>query len=138
MIIPERSAQADGELSSGILTAGVAGRAALECDAGRLRRLVGFAGALLIISQGSGLADPAVLLLPVSSACYALYQIATRWVAAYDGAATGIVFSALIDSPAMRAVPPAVFVWRNLFDLALFISLGPIGGGHCLLIRAFQ
>ena len=102
--------------------------------------LVGFARALLIIRPGSGLADPAVLLLLVSSACYALYQIATRWVAAYDGAATGIVFSALIGSLVMTAVLPVVFVSPcNLFDLALFISLGLLGGGgHYLAIRAFQ
>lgn len=102
--------------------------------------LVGFAGALLIIRPGSGLANPAMLLLLVSSACYALYQIATRWIAFYDGAATGIVFSALLGSLVTTAVLPFVFVWpRSLFDLALFVSLGLIGGaGHYLLIRAFQ
>jgi drug/metabolite transporter (DMT)-like permease len=102
--------------------------------------LVGFAGALLIIRPGSGLANPAVLLLLVSAACYALYQIATRWVAFYDGAATGIVFAALLGSLAMSLVLPFVFVWpRSLFDLAMFVSLGLIGGaGHYLIIRAFQ
>ncbi len=102
--------------------------------------LVGFAGALLIIRPGSGLQDPAVLLLLVSAASYALYQIATRWIAAYDSAATGIVFSALLGSLAMSAVLPFVFVMpQSLFDLALFASLGLIGGGgHYLIIRAFQ
>jgi drug/metabolite transporter (DMT)-like permease len=102
--------------------------------------LVGFAGALLVIRPGSGLADPAVLLLLVSSACYALYQIATRRVATYDGAATGIVFAALLGSLATTAALPFVFVWpRDLFDLALFVCLGLVGGaGHYLLIRAFQ
>ena len=102
--------------------------------------LVGFAGALLIIRPGSGLANPAVLLLLVSSACYALYQIATRWVAFYDGAATGIVFAALLGSLAMSLALPFVFVPpRGLFDLAMFVSLGLIGGaGHYLIIRAFQ
>jgi drug/metabolite transporter (DMT)-like permease len=102
--------------------------------------LVGFAGALLIIRPGSGLANPAVLLLLVSAACYALYQIATRWVAFYDGAATGIVFAALLGSLAMSLVLPFIFVPpRSLFDLAMFVSLGLIGGaGHYLIIRAFQ
>ena len=102
--------------------------------------LVGFAGALLIIRPGSGLANPAVLLLLVSSASYALYQIATRWVAFYDGAATGIVFAALLGSLAMSLVLPFIFVPpRSLFDLALFVSLGLIGGaGHYLITRAFQ
>jgi drug/metabolite transporter (DMT)-like permease len=102
--------------------------------------LVGFAGALLIIRPGSGLQDPGVLLLLVSAASYALYQIATRWIAAYDSAATGIVFSALMGSLATSAMLPFVFVMpRSLFDLALFASLGLIGGGgHYLIIRAFQ
>jgi drug/metabolite transporter (DMT)-like permease len=102
--------------------------------------LIGFAGALLVIRPGSGLHDPAVLLLLLSSACYALYQIATRWVGLYDDAATGIVFSALLGSLAMSCALPFTFVLpRNLLDLALLCSLGLLGGaGHYLVIRAFQ
>jgi drug/metabolite transporter (DMT)-like permease len=102
--------------------------------------MVGFAGALLVIRPGSGLHDPAVLLLLLSSGCYALYQIATRWVGLYDGAPTGIVFSALLGSLAMSFVLPFTFVLpRSLLDLALLGSLGLLGGaGHYLVIRAFQ
>ena len=102
--------------------------------------LVGFAGALLVIRPGSGLHDPAVVLLLLSSLAYALYQIATRWVAAFDNAATGIIFSALLGSLAMSLALPFVFVMpKSLFDLALFGSLGLLGGaGHYLVIRAFQ
>src|SRR6185369_8649013 len=46
--------------------------------------VIGFAGALLVIRPGAGLHDLAVLLLLLSSAAYALYQIATRWVSFYD------------------------------------------------------
>ena len=101
---------------------------------------VGFAGALLVIRPGSLLNDPAVLLLLASSAASALYQIATRWVSFYDEAATGIVFSALLGSLVMSFVLPFVFVWPgNPFDVALFLSLGLLGGaGHYLVIRAFQ
>jgi drug/metabolite transporter (DMT)-like permease len=101
---------------------------------------LGFGGALLVIRPGLGFVNPAVPLLLVSSGCYALYQIATRWIAAFDGAATGIIFAALLGSLATSAVLPFVFVLpRTLFDLALFVSLGLIGGcGHYLLIRAFQ
>jgi len=102
--------------------------------------LIGFAGALLVIRPGSGLHDPAVLLLLLSSAAYALYQIATRWVSFYDEAPTGTVFSALLGSLVMSLVLPFVFVLpRNPFDLALLLSLGLLGGaGHYLVIRAFQ
>jgi drug/metabolite transporter (DMT)-like permease len=106
--------------------------------------LVGFMGALLVIRPGSGLADPAVLLLLMSSLTYALYQIATRWVSRHDtaatGAATGIVFAALAGSLALGVVVPFIVVLpRTTFDGMLFGSLGLIGGlGHYLVIRAFQ
>jgi drug/metabolite transporter (DMT)-like permease len=101
---------------------------------------VGFAGALLVIRPGTGLQQPAVLLLLLSSLAYALYQIATRWVGRYDKAATSIVFAALLGSLAMSLVLPFVFVPpRTWFDALLFCSLGLLGGaGHYLIIRAFQ
>ena len=102
--------------------------------------VVGFAGALLIIRPGHALADPAVLLLLVSSGAYALYQIATRWVMAHDSPATGIIFAALIGSLGTTMALPFIFVMpQSLFDWTLFVSLGCLGGlGHYLVIKAFQ
>jgi drug/metabolite transporter (DMT)-like permease len=102
--------------------------------------VVGFAGALLVIRPGSLMRDPAILLLLLGSAAYALYQIATRWVSFYDAAATGIVFTALLGALVTTAILPFVFVMpRSTLDLALFCSLGVLGGaGHYLVIRAFQ
>ena len=101
---------------------------------------VGFCGAVMIIRPGSGFHDPAVFLLLVSSGAYALYQIATRWVMAYDNPATGIIFAALLGSLATTAVLPLVFVMpASLLDLAMMLSLGCLGGlGHFLVIKAFQ
>ena len=101
---------------------------------------VGFLGALLIIRPGSGFADPTVLLLLASSAAYALYQIATRYVAAFDGPATGIVLAALLGSLATTAVQPFIFVMpQSLLDLGMLLSLGCFGGlGHFLVIKAFE
>jgi len=100
----------------------------------------GFLGALLIIRPGSGFANPAVLLLLASALAYALYQIATRWVMAYDGAPTGIIFAALLGSLATTMVLPFIFVMpKSLADLAMLVSLGCLGGlGHFLVIKAFQ
>jgi len=102
--------------------------------------VVGFAGALLIIRPGHALADPAVLLLLLSSGAYALYQIATRWVMAHDSPATGIIFAALIGSLGTTMALPFIFVMpQSLFDWTLFVSLGCLGGlGHYLVIKAFQ
>jgi drug/metabolite transporter (DMT)-like permease len=102
--------------------------------------LVGFGGALMVIRPGNRVLDPAVLLLLLSSLAYALYQIATRWVSRYDGAATGIVFAALLGSLVMSFVLPFTFVLpRTAFDALLLCCLGLLGGsGHYLIIRAFQ
>jgi len=102
--------------------------------------LLGFAGALVVIRPGSGFNDRAVLLLLGSSFSYALYQIATRWVGRHDNAATGIVFAALFGSLAMSLAMPFVFVMpRTAWDALLFSVLGLFGGGgHYLVIRAFQ
>ena len=97
-------------------------------------------GALLIIRPGSGFHNPAVLLLLASALAYALYQIATRWVIAYDNPATGIIFAALLGSLGTSLLLPFIFVMpKSLFDLAMFCSLGCFGGlGHFLVIKAFQ
>jgi drug/metabolite transporter (DMT)-like permease len=102
--------------------------------------LVGFMGALLVIRPGHGFAEPAVLLLLMSSLSYALYQIATRWVSRHDNAAIGIIFSALVGSIALTvAIPFIVVMPRTVVDGLLFASLGLLGGfGHYLVIRAFQ
>jgi drug/metabolite transporter (DMT)-like permease len=101
---------------------------------------VGFCGALLIIKPGTGLHDPAVLLLLASALAYALYQIATRFVMAHDSPATGIIFAALLGSLGTTTLLP--FIWvtpKSLFDLAMLLSLGCFGGlGHFLVIKAFQ
>jgi drug/metabolite transporter (DMT)-like permease len=92
--------------------------------------MVGFVGALMVIRPGSGFHDPAVLLLLLSSAAYAVYQIATRWVSFYDNAATGIIFTALLGSLAMSLPLPFNLVLpHNTLDWLLFVSLGLLGGG---------
>lgn len=102
--------------------------------------LVGFVGALIVIRPGTGLQDPAVLLILGSSFAYALYQIATRWVGRYDNAATGIIFAALLGSLVTSLAMPFVFVMpATVLDWLMFGSLGLMGGfGHYLVIRAFQ
>ena len=102
--------------------------------------VIGFGGALLVIRPGSGLFDPAVLLLLLSSAAYALYLIATRWVSFYDDAAIGILFTALLGSLVMTMPLPLVFVMpHSALDILQFCCLGLLGGaGHYLVIRAFQ
>jgi drug/metabolite transporter (DMT)-like permease len=98
---------------------------------------VGFVGALLIIKPGTGLHNPAVLLL-ASALTYALYQIATRWVMTHDSSATGIIFAALLGSLGTTLLLPFIWVMPNsLADLAMLLALGCLGGlGHFLVFQA--
>jgi drug/metabolite transporter (DMT)-like permease len=102
--------------------------------------LVGFVGTLMVVRPGTGLHDPAVLLILLSSLAYALYQIGTRWIAPSDNAATGNIFAALFGSLGMTLAMPFVFIPpHTVFDGLLFCSLGLLGGfGHYLVILAFQ
>jgi drug/metabolite transporter (DMT)-like permease len=102
--------------------------------------VVGFAGVLLILRPGAGIIDPALLLLCGQVICYALYQIATRRVGAYDNAETGIVYAALVGTAAASlALPFAFRLPESVGDVALFLGLGLFGGlGHYCLTRGFQ
>jgi len=101
---------------------------------------VGFIGVLIVVRPGSGFANPSVLLLVGSAACYALYQIATRRSAQYDDAATGIVYAALIGTVVMSAIVPFDFeLPRRWTDYLLFAGLGVFGGfGHYFVTQAFR
>jgi len=101
---------------------------------------VGFIGALIIIRPGAGFTDPAVLPLLGSSACYAIYQIATRRGGLADSAETAIVYAALVGTVVTSFIVPFFFEMpRSVFDGLLFLALGVFGGfGHYLVVRAFR
>jgi drug/metabolite transporter (DMT)-like permease len=102
--------------------------------------LVGFVGVLIVVRPGAGQLTTAMLLLLCASACYALYQIATRRSSQHDSAETGIIYAALVGTVAMTAVVPFSFEMpHRLFDAVLLASLGVFGGvGHYFVIRAFR
>jgi drug/metabolite transporter (DMT)-like permease len=101
--------------------------------------LVGFAGVLLVLRPGAGVARLAALLVVASATCSALYQILTRRVAASDPPETSVGYSALVGSGVMAAALP--FVWtppRGAADALLLLSLGPVGAlGHYCVARAY-
>ena len=101
---------------------------------------VGFAGALIIIRPGAGVANLASLLILGNAACYAVYQILTRKIGMDDRAETGIAYAALFGAIAMTFVLP--FFWtppQSILHAAMFLAIGALGGlGHFLIIKAFQ
>jgi len=100
----------------------------------------GFAGALIVIRPGAGVAHWGSLLVLGSALFYALYQVLTRIVGASDAPETSVSYSALVGTVVMCAAVP--FFWQppqSLPVLALFCALGVFGGlGHYFVARAYQ
>ena len=96
--------------------------------------IVGFFGALIIIrpgldTPGFDATGPGLVLLLVSAACFAVYQILTRKLSDRDSAETMIVYMPLTGAIAMSCAMPFVGVipegWSNW---TLFILVGVLGG----------
>lgn len=102
--------------------------------------LIGFIGVLIVVRPGSGQLTSATLLLLCASACYALYQIATRRSSQHDSAETGIIYAALVGTVVTSMVVPFGFeAPHTTSDAVLLASLGVFGGvGHYFVIRAFR
>jgi drug/metabolite transporter (DMT)-like permease len=101
---------------------------------------VGFAGALVVIRPGLGHVHWSAVLVLGSAACYALYQILTRRVSAYDDAQTSITYTALVGTAATSLALP--WVWQapaTSVQWLLLAGLGAFAGtGHYFVVRAFQ
>jgi drug/metabolite transporter (DMT)-like permease len=97
----------------------------------------GFAGALIVIRPGGGTSSYLLLILG-SSVCYALYQLLTRRVAAFDRPETSVTYSALLGSILLSILVP--FDWTTPSGPAQWAglaALGILGGlGHYLVAHA--
>ena len=110
-------------------------------DLGRwLAILGGFAGVLVIVQPGADTFHPAMLLSVVNAVLYALFNLVTRNLAAYDSPETTNVLSALGATVALA--PFAWFVWQTPADWLQWVVaclLGVFGGvGHHFLAVAHR
>lgn len=99
---------------------------------------VGFAGALVIIRPGFGMADPAVLIAVLAAVVFALYQLLSRMVAVDPGRVT-LVYTACVGFVVVSFVAP--FFWGPMTaeHWGLMIFSGLLGAaGHFALIKAFE
>lgn len=98
----------------------------------------GFVGVLIVIRPGTELFHWASLLVLVSAASYALYQVLTRRISSSDPPETSAIYSSLVGAFGMFLVLP--FIWQTphgLRDIAYFCSLGVFGAlGHYFVARA--
>ena len=99
---------------------------------------VSFTAPLIVIRPGAAGANPYLLLVLASAACYAVYQILTRRVAGVDRPETSVTYSALVGTVVLSALVP--FVWQTPARLShwlILLVIGLLGGlGHYCVARA--
>jgi len=100
--------------------------------------LIGLSGVLLVTKPGFGDFHFAYILALGNAICMACYNIATRFVSAYDSAKTSIAITSLFGAIALAPIMPFVWIWpESGFIWFLHIAMGAMGGfGHFLLILA--
>lgn len=100
----------------------------------------GFVGVLIVTRPGFGNVHWAVSLSCAGAVCYALYNLMTRVLAAYDPTTTTLVYSSLVGAAILTPFAPGFFVPPASWTLVvLLISTGLWGMiGHWLLIAAHR
>ena len=102
--------------------------------------VAGFLGVLLVMHPGFGTVHWAMLLVLIATLGYALYNLATRYLAAFDPAEVTQTYTPLAG--VIIVAPFALHAWQwpaETWLWALFASLGFWGGlGHWLLILAHR
>jgi drug/metabolite transporter (DMT)-like permease len=102
--------------------------------------VAGFLGVLLVMHPGFGTVHWAMLLVLIATFGYALYNLATRYLAAFDPPEVTQTFTPLVGFVALA--PFALSAWQWPHDVKtsiLLASLGFWGGlGHWLLILAHR
>jgi drug/metabolite transporter (DMT)-like permease len=112
-----------------------------KLDAGRwLAIIAGFAGVLVIVRPGSADFHPAMLLSLINATLYALFNLTTRHLAAYDPPETIQYLPAVVASIVLAPFAIAGWEWpATWLEWSLLCLLGVLGGlGHYLLALAHR
>jgi drug/metabolite transporter (DMT)-like permease len=102
--------------------------------------IVGFIGVLVVMHPGIGTVHWAMLLALVATLGYAFYNLATRYLAAFDPPEVTQTYTPLAGLVILAPFALAVWHWpSSAFEWLLLASLGFWGGlGHWLLILAHR
>lgn len=100
---------------------------------------IGFAGVLIIVRPGTAGWQPE-LLLPVAGATfYAIFQMLTRAVAAYDPISTSVFYAPLVGSLVLAMAMPFLWLTPDPATLGLMLTIGLLGAaGQASLTQATQ
>lgn len=101
--------------------------------------LAGFLGTLFIVRPGGNLFTLAVLLPFCSALCFALYQLLTRKLSAYDSAITSNFLGGLFATGVMSLLVPFFWVTPTMNDAIMMGALGTLGMvSHLLFSQSFR
>lgn len=101
----------------------------------------GFAGMLIIVRPGSGLATIGVAFALATLVCNASLQLTSRKLALSEHPITTVLISSLVGTVAATALLPFGLPdrWPDLWQATLFLSFGVTGSlSHLLLMRAYR
>ena len=104
--------------------------------------VLGFVGVVVVLQPWEHAVVWEMLLVLVAAFCYAIYQLLTRQVAAYDDAATSAVYAVAVGAVVVSFILPFVYVlpapgeWHYWLG---FIAVGFVGGfRHLFMVKAFE
>lgn len=121
----------------------VLGALVLKEHVGRRRWIavaVGFLGTMIVIRPGLGVFHPAMLLIIVAAAFFALRQILSRVLSGADTTSTTIAYTAITSSVLLTL--PLPFVWQMpdlSTEVPLLIGVAVLAaGGEVLVIKSLE
>lgn len=101
----------------------------------------GFAGMLIIVRPGSGLAAIGIAFALATLACNAAFQLLSRRLATTEHPITSVFLSSLVGTVGGTLLLPFGLPdhWPNAWQWTLFVSFGITGSfSHLLLMRAYR
>lgn len=101
---------------------------------------IGFVGAMIVIRPGMGVIHPAVMLVVVAAALFALRQVLSRIIAGSDATATTVAYTALVGSLLLSLPLPFIWRWPDTgLEIGLFISMAALAAvAELLVIKALE
>ena len=99
----------------------------------------GFLGILIILRPGIKVFDPFSLLALACAFSYAVYQILTRFVSAFDKSETSFLYTGITGAFILSFVGPLFYIDVNNLDIILILIICILGtSAHYFVIKAYQ
>ena len=101
--------------------------------------VVGLAGVAIVMRPGAGVFEWAALLALASALFFALFQIATRVLAATERPFTTLLYTAIGALACSSLAVPFFWAPISAFEAGVFAVIGVLGvGAHVCMIRAYE